>query len=328
MMQEQQQNYIKQVTIKGLWDKFDLDWELNPDVNILAGGNGMGKSTVLRILKYNLLLCKIAIDANQSEELKKEVQDKSYEVHTFVDSSIIELCNGVICSVISKNVDKEKGTGQAQISIDTKKLEEDFELQSSFFTAIDLPLKALEAVQKLSDHRVKTDLDWELHHAQIAYINYQLNIGRERDEILDRGIEEDAMKKIQALRKPRLLLIEILNKLFEETNKKVDIDSNEISFLLDNKEKLHAYKLSAGEKQILTILLRAICQNQQPAIFILDEPEASLHIDWQKKLIGLIRQLNPNVQLIIATHSPAILTEGWFNKVFNIQDLMTPTIPS
>ena len=38
---------IEKVEIKGLFGKHDLDWELHPDVNILAGMNGIGKSTIL-----------------------------------------------------------------------------------------------------------------------------------------------------------------------------------------------------------------------------------------------------------------------------------------
>ena len=42
----------------------------------------------------------------------------------------------------------------------------------------------------------------------------------------------------------------------------------------------------------------------------MDEPEASLHIEWQQKLIAMIRELNPNVQIILTTHSPAVIMEG------------------
>lgn len=35
-----------------------------------------------------------------------------------------------------------------------------------------------------------------------------------------------------------------------------------------------------------------------------------------------MRELNPNVQIIIATHSPALSMNGWLDKVFNIEDLI------
>jgi predicted ATP-binding protein involved in virulence len=44
-------------------------------------------------------------------------------------------------------------------------------------------------------------------------------------------------------------------------------------------------------------------------VFIVDEPELSLHIGWQEQFVDAIQQANPKVQLILATHSPAIILE-------------------
>ena len=52
---------------------------------------------------------------------------------------------------------------------------------------------------------------------------------------------------------------------------------------------------SSGEKQMLVILLTVLVRNEEHCVLFMDEPEASLHIEWQQKLIGMIRGLNPNV---------------------------------
>jgi len=65
-------------------------------------------------------------------------------------------------------------------------------------------------------------------------------------------------------------------------------------------------KLSSGEKQLLILFIEALLQKQQPYIFLADEPELSLHISWQRNIISAIRALNPNAQIIVATHSPEI----------------------
>lgn len=65
-------------------------------------------------------------------------------------------------------------------------------------------------------------------------------------------------------------------------------------------------KLSSGEKQLLILLIEALLQRQQPYIFLADEPELSLHISWQRRIISAITKLNPNAQVIVATHSPEI----------------------
>ncbi len=78
------------------------------------------------------------------------------------------------------------------------------------------------------------------------------------------------------------------------------------------------YQLSTGEKRLFIMLLNAFSQNNESCVMIIDEPETSLHTDWQELLIRYIRKLNPNAQLIIATQSPAIITDGWENNIFEI----------
>ena len=72
---------------------------------------------------------------------------------------------------------------------------------------------------------------------------------------------------------------------------------------------------------MLIILLKVFLQDKTNSILIMDEPEISLHFEWQKQLIEVIRKLNPNVQLIIATHSPFIAMNGWLDKITNISDI-------
>ena len=49
-MANQEAKFIERIEIKGLWNRYDVDWQLNPDVNILVGENGTGKSTILDII--------------------------------------------------------------------------------------------------------------------------------------------------------------------------------------------------------------------------------------------------------------------------------------
>lgn len=70
------------------------------------------------------------------------------------------------------------------------------------------------------------------------------------------------------------------------------------------KEAISSDKLSAGEKQMLSFL----CYNafsDNAAIFI-DEPELSLHVDWQRLLLPVLRQQQTGNQFFVATHSPFI----------------------
>lgn len=78
--------------------------------------------------------------------------------------------------------------------------------------------------------------------------------------------------------------------------------------------------LSSGEKQLLILLTETLLQQNSPTIFIADEPELSLHIDWQRKIISSVRELNPNAQVIVATHSPEI-AGLWTSNVINMANI-------
>lgn len=66
--------------------------------------------------------------------------------------------------------------------------------------------------------------------------------------------------------------------------------------------------LSSGERQI-TGLIYSASHIAQGNIILVDEPELSLHIDWQRTIIGAMVQQLPAKQLIVCTHSPIIGAE-------------------
>ena len=89
------------------------------------------------------------------------------------------------------------------------------------------------------------------------------------------------------------------------------------------KEKaLDVRSLSSGEKQLLILLTETLLQQSQPYIFIADEPELSLHIEWQRNLINSIRNLNPHAQIVFATHAPEIAANHP-KKLINMQKVTT-----
>ncbi|MDR0738345.1 MAG: ATP-binding protein [Prevotellaceae bacterium] len=116
--------------------------------------------------------------------------------------------------------------------------------------------------------------------------------------------------------------ITTVNDFFFTTRKTFGIQGNNVFFKRDNGEKLSLEHLSAGEKQLLIILTHALIQDKEPFVLLMDEPEISLDIDWQYKLIHTIRKFNPSCQLIIATHSPGIFGDGWNDKLIFMEELL------
>ena len=84
------------------------------------------------------------------------------------------------------------------------------------------------------------------------------------------------------------------------------------------RRRLSLTSLSSGEKQLLILLTESLLQQKQPYVFIADEPELSLHIEWQRNLISSIRKLNPQAQIIFATHAPEI-AGNYSSRLINME---------
>ena len=139
-------------------------------------------------------------------------------------------------------------------------------------------------------------LDIQLYNLQRKYLDYQVNIGN------------------------RIRFQDIVDELFRDTGKKMLRTENELRFTQIG-EVLLPYQLSSGEKQILIILLTVLVEDNMPYVLFMDEPEVSLHLEWQKRLVDLCLELNPNVQIILTTHSPAIVMNGWVDSVTEVSDI-------
>lgn len=114
--------------------------------------------------------------------------------------------------------------------------------------------------------------------------------------------------------------LEIVNKLFVDSHKTIEIVNSQLA-VKQNNEYLSLDKLSSGEKQMLLITLKTFLTHEQPAVLFMDEPEISMHITWQNQLIDVLRELNPNAQLFITTHSPSVLSKGWGDKITYMEDI-------
>jgi len=113
-------------------------------------------------------------------------------------------------------------------------------------------------------------------------------------------------EKLSQIFSPRDKWLRIGNDLLRRKSMELT-DSNELRFVSRSKKNLTANMLSSGEKQLLILMSETLLQRERPAIFITDEPELSLHVLWQEKLVASLRALNPSAQVIIATHSPDIV---------------------
>lgn len=88
--------------------------------------------------------------------------------------------------------------------------------------------------------------------------------------------------------------------------------SNAVEIIDEDGDPIEKTTLSSGEKQLLIFLSETLLQEGKPHIFLADEPELSLHVEWQEDLVPSLLKLNPQAQVFFATHSPDIV--GQFQK--------------
>lgn len=266
--------YIKSIEIDSLWsNRKHVKWELRPDVNILSGSNGVGKSTIInRSARHLDIMREGRLTANPEDGVKV----------TFYPEDATSINFDVISS-------------------------------------IDRPIMSSEMLEKVSGADIRTELDWQLYNLQRRYLNYQVNIGNRIIALLTTGNPDD-QRLAAELTTPKKQFQDLIDELFAPTAKTIVRNSNEILFSQYG-ETLQPYMLSSGEKQMLVILLTALVQENRPGVMLMDEPEISLHIEWQQRLITLIRTLNPNTQIILCTHSPAIIMDGWMDAVTEIGEI-------
>lgn len=69
--------------------------------------------------------------------------------------------------------------------------------------------------------------------------------------------------------------------------------------------------LSSGEQQLLLLFSYVLTAREKPSVFIIDEPEISLNIKWQRQLVQSLLDItmDSNIQFIFASHSMEILAQ-------------------
>ncbi len=81
----------------------------------------------------------------------------------------------------------------------------------------------------------------------------------------------------------------------------------------DSKAELKLSQLSSGEKQEIVLFYDLIFNTKADLMLLLDEPEISLHISWQKKFLDDLLKVSSVIPMhaIVATHSPQIINNHW-----------------
>ena len=123
------------------------------------------------------------------------------------------------------------------------------------------------------------------------------------------SVYEDFIQKLE-------IFTDIINNRLSFKNVKIS-RKNGIDIIDDNDKKLNLGQLSSGEKQEIVLFYELIFGTQNNVLLLIDEPEISLHITWQKKFMDdLLRIIEyKQISVIVATHSPQIINNHWERQI-------------
>lgn len=145
-------------------------------------------------------------------------------------------------------------------------------------------------------------------HVHIEWLTNKAQIDRFANivELIDEN-----QSRIDAVYQPITHFQETINEFYRDSGKTVSIDPvGHIQISNPNGVTASVGSLSSGERQILVIFAHALFSSNQSNVFIIDEPELSLHLNWQEKFASTIQTVSPSHQYLMATHSPEIIGDN------------------
>lgn len=312
---------IEKVEIKGLFGKKDICWELNPQVNVLVGANGSGKSTILSIV-YSFLTQTVPDGVNNIiTHASIRFPNGQIELETMLD----------VLEMIKKHVGDD---GKIEdFIINSLELHDELQddntelkiLFSGFKVVDNKPLTEITK-NKLSSYIYFDLIEANLTNSNANHIIQKSN--QEKTNALDMEIRE-TIYEFNKIKTDELIerLLSSLNLFFNQIGKHVSYENDELVYTdIKLQKQLNYSHLSSGERQLIYIFLRVALSNadkNKTAIILMDEPEISLHLDWQEHFIKQLTLLNPDAQFIIVTHSPALIMNGWNDVYTDMEEITT-----
>ena len=327
-------NLIKSIKIKNLFNEKQIHWELQK-INVLVGKNGLGKSTILRLI--NSAVTRKHCDAlDLCEEIVLEFDNERKCVarkNNEIDPDFVKLFLKKVTSSsdfsksiedsISKNPKSKKLSPNDLEKIKLEIFEKINETAVNFSKETDINRNILRYDFESSVKKMNVELISTINMSANSINNVTTSSGN-KTTFLDLEIDNEIKrlnKNSKIKNSLQKKLVDSLNNLFEETNKKTSFIDDELKITLTSGRKIDYRSLSSGERQVIFIFLKIINGSVDKSLILMDEPEISLHLSWQEKLLTEITKVNSLSQIIIVTHSPAMVMNGWLDSFVDIKNI-------
>jgi len=362
---------LKSFSVEGLNGKLGFSTNFQPDLNLITGRNGSGKTTVLKLLWYMI-----------SGNLERIPPEITFHTATLVTDNYsltaraptpddqhfhFELSgpNLTACSVGMKpheresypplqelnNVISSPKLGGSVFFPTFRRIEGGFAMtrvpsEHYYYPSVgvDEAMARLSSMLTVDRHRLVASISTNdivsLLTKEYADISDMVNqdhraLTREITSLIEEGQQltdaGDALASIKklvgthsekqaAFLKPFTTLSNLIAIIFQH-HKGIQVTERiTLGEALGSAEAsiaISSAALSAGEKQMLSFL--AYNAFERSSVIFIDEPEISLHVDWQRLLFKTLLEQGTDNQFVVATHSPFI-----YSKYADKEILLSP----
>lgn len=241
------------------------------------------------------------------DSLKDTILDKMLLSKSFASRYVKQNIN--FKSKFSKQdyEESQKKLKAANLNISDAALSEHFEIMEENINNLNRIRDKYNSIRKNEDsdpRKTKALEDLQIEFTTEATIYRALNPSFERFFDVLKDVEKIEAKKEELL-KPFTETSKLINEFL--INKTFSFNSTGGFEIKCSGREIKLADLSSGEKHMIALLGRVALSPEQGAVFVADEPELSLHLEWQRKILPAIQSLSPSIQIIVATHSPAIV---------------------
>lgn len=325
--------YLKKIHIKNYKAIKELDIELKPGVNLLIGDNGAGKTSVLEGIAVALGGMFVNVSGVSTKNMVKE--DVRFIIKPLGDSSTsIEYCEPVSVGCMLHISDGQEFTWnriKEEVSATSTKIDnKDVCMWMKKLTnnsETNLPLISFQSAARA--WRVRrgdfgTELKKKLDDRRCGYIgcmDFSMDVKSVQQWCLKQEVTLSNKGTVREYEMFKNIVASFMKEINELDNIPAIYYSPQFDELVykDDKAEMPISKLSAGYQSLLWMIMDLayrVCmlnpeldnRKQITGIVLIDEIDLHLHPKWQWNVIEALQKTFENVQFIIATHSPIVIS--------------------
>lgn len=337
---------LESIAIKKLFGLFDyhIKFDTVENITILTGPNGYGKTTILNIIyhffnrnseyfqKLNFSSITFYFQNQKTVELKKGEHNVFNEI---LQIKVYLIKEQRLIKPVLENIETDDKSGK-----DKKTFLNTIELYAEELKKLieEKQLEAYQIAQKLDSSfpkrliEAKTVVDEPIFKKRFAELKdkqsklQQFGIATSAQEIPDYNVEsakvlsvylndsEEKLKIYDDLLAKIELFVNIINqKDFAFKSIKISSDKGFSFYQNKQQQELSLTDLSSGEQQEVVLLYELLFKTTPNTLILIDEPEISLHVLWQKAFIDDLQKIAAikKINFLVSTHSPQIINNHW-----------------